>query len=259
MEVLDSYIKSAPNSQNALDIFKGEWASKLPGDLSLLNAGQSPLFEDSRVTWAVEQLGGVESKTILELGPLEAGHTYMLEQLGAASITAVEANSRAYLKCLIVKEVIPLQKAHFMYGDCVEYLRTSPSKFDICWASGILYHMAKPAELISFIAKASDQVFIWTHYYDGDIIHNQPHLSPRFTMQVASEYEGFNYTAYRQEYQVALEYAGYCGGSNAFSNWMSRADIISCLTYFGLTDIRINFDQPETPHGPCFGIVAMRR
>ena len=89
MEIPDYYVKSAPSVQNTLDIFPGEWASKLPGDLSLLNAGQSGLFEDARITWAVEQLGGVTGQTILELGPLEAGHTYMLEKLGAASITAV--------------------------------------------------------------------------------------------------------------------------------------------------------------------------
>lgn len=258
MEILDSYIKSAPSSQNALNIFQGEWASRFPGNSSLLVAGTVPLFEDNRITWAVEQLKGVQGKDIIELGPLEAGHTYMLEKLGAASITAVEANSRAYLKCLIVKEVMGLQKAHFLYGDCVEHLRTTHKKFDVCLASGILYHMANPVELISLIAKASDQVFIWTHYYDGNIIHSQPHLSPKFTAQIATEYNGFNHTAYRQEYQVALEYAGFCGGSSAFSHWLSREDILSCLKYFGLTDIHVNFEQLDHANGPCFALVAMR-
>jgi hypothetical protein len=257
MEVLDYYIKSAPSSQNALDIFKGEWASMFPGNASLA-AGIVPLFEDNRVAWAIEQLKGVQNKHIIELGPLEAGHTYMLEKHGAASITAIEANSRAYLKCLIVKEVMELQKAHFLSGDCVEYLRTSQRKFDVCLASGILYHMANPVELISLIAKASDQVFIWTHYYDGDIIHTQPHLSPKFPAQVATEYEGFKHRLYRQEYQIALDYAGFCGGSSAFSHWLSREDILSCLKYFGLTEIQINFEQVDHANGPCFALVAMR-
>ncbi|WP_228042676.1 MULTISPECIES: hypothetical protein [unclassified Tychonema] len=84
MEIIDYYVKSAPSVQNALDIFQGEWASKLPGDLSLLNAGQSGLFDDARITWAVEQLGEIKGKNILELGPLEAGHTYMLEITGSS-------------------------------------------------------------------------------------------------------------------------------------------------------------------------------
>lgn len=81
MEVLDYYIKSAPSSQNALDIFKGEWASMFPANASLV-AGTIPLFEDNRIAWAIEQLRGVQSKHIVELGPLEAGHTYMLEKHG---------------------------------------------------------------------------------------------------------------------------------------------------------------------------------
>ncbi|MDB9512757.1 class I SAM-dependent methyltransferase [Kamptonema animale CS-326] len=262
MEILDYYVKSAPSVQNALDIFQGEWASKLPGNLSLLSAGQSGLFEDARITWAIEQLGGVAGQTILELGPLEAGHTYMLEQLGAASITAVEASTRAYLKCLIVKEVVVLRNAHFLCGDCVEYLRSNPAKFDTAFASGILYHMTNPAELIGLIAKVSDRVFIWTHYYDEDIIRSNTYLSQRFPEKTAAEYQGFKHTLHRQEYaeyKGEVKATGFCGGSSRFSNWMTREDIISCLNYFGLSDIRINFDQPHTPHGPCFALVAMRQ
>lgn len=223
-----------------------------------LAAGTVPLFEDGRIAWAIDKFNGVQNKHIVELGPLEAGHTYMLEKQGAASITGIEANSRAYLKCLIVKEVMGLQKAHFLYGDCVEYLRTNSSKFDVCLASGILYHMANPVELISLLAKAANQVFIWTHYYDGDIIHRHPGLSPKFPAQVNTEYEGFKYTAYRQEYQAALDYAGFCGGSNAFSHWLSREDILSCLKYFGLTEIQVNFEQPDHINGPSFAIIASK-
>ncbi|WP_228042675.1 MULTISPECIES: hypothetical protein [unclassified Tychonema] len=155
-----------------------------------------------------------------------------------------------------------LHNSHFLCGDCVEYLRSNPGKFDTCFASGILYHMTNPAELIGLIAQVSDRVFIWTHYYDENIIRSTPYLSPRFAEKTAAEYQGFKHMLYRQEYgeyKGEVKAAGFCGGSSRFSNWMSREDIMSCLTYFGLTDIRINFDQPHTPHGPCFALVAMRR
>lgn len=88
--------------------------------------------------------------TVLELGPLEAGHTYMLEKMGARSIVAVEANSRAYLKCLIVKELFELKRAKFLLGDFVAYLKNNTRHFDLCLASGVLYHMQNPAELLFF-------------------------------------------------------------------------------------------------------------
>src|SRR6058998_2055014 len=98
MSILDYYVKSIPSEQNALDIFKGEWSSSLPPEKGLQTGGVAALFQDGRVKWAVEQFGGVEGQTILELGPLEGAHTYMLEKMGAASVTAIEANTRAYLK-----------------------------------------------------------------------------------------------------------------------------------------------------------------
>jgi hypothetical protein len=111
-DILDQYAASAPSPQNAIDIFEGEWASQLPDPT--LRAGSITLFDDYRIKWFAEHLGGFQNKTVLELGPLEAGHTYMLERLGAASILAIEANTRAFLKCLIVKELFDLRRARFL-------------------------------------------------------------------------------------------------------------------------------------------------
>jgi hypothetical protein len=260
MSILDQYVKLRPTPQNALDIFKGEWASSLPGDFSALQAGQVPLFQDARILWSVEQVGGVEDKKILELGPLEAGHTYMMEKLGANSIMAVESNTRAYIKCLIIKELIGLKRCQFLCGDFVEYLRENPGNFDICIGSGVLYHMINPAELISLIAKVSNVVFMWTHYYNPDMFQIHPYLIPGFSEEgLSSEYEGFRHTLYRKEYlDNQLNSESFCGGNNPFANWMSREDILLCLQYFGFRDIAINFENPDHPHGSCFCVVAKK-
>jgi len=263
MNILDSCVKVGPTPQNALDIFKGEWSSKLPGSFSDLQAGTIPLFEDSRILWSVEQVGGeetVKGKKILELGPLEAGHTYMMETLGADSITAIESNTRAYLKCLIIKELLGLKRSQFLCGDFVEYLRTNPGKFDICLASGVLYHMVNPAELIFLISEVSDVVFMWTHYYSPEMFQTCPYLSPKFSSGIPTEYQGFKHTLYRQEYQNALliDNLSFCGGNNSFSNWMNREDLCLCLQYFGFRDIAISFEAPDHPHGSCFCVVAQK-
>jgi len=258
MDILDQYLHNAPSSQNCLDIFKGEWASKMPMDLSHLSAGVSTLFEDSRIHWIAEQFGGFENRKILELGPLEAGHTYMMERMGAASITAIEANTRAYLKCLVIKEILDLKCAHFLLGDFVEYLKQQPERFDICVASGVLYHMRNPVELLFLISQASERIFLWTHYYDAAILEEKPHIADRFTEQVVVEYQGFRHSLYRQEYREALGFSGFCGGSLPFSSWMERNDIISYLKLLGFADININFDHPDHPNGPCFAIAASR-
>jgi hypothetical protein len=259
--ILDQYVTSIPSAQNALDIFQNEWASKFPGSLAALRAGQIPTFEDIRISWAIEQLGGIRGQRVLELGPLEAGHTYMLEQAGAASIVAIEANSRAYLKCLIVKEILHLKRSEFLCGDFVAYLRTDAGRFDCCLASGVLYHMTNPVELISLIAKICDRVCLWTHYFDYKTISSNPTLVTKFHLDgVAAEYQGFQHTLYRQEYQAALDVPSFCGGSQPFSHWMSREDILAALRFFGFKNIAIcdSLDQLAHQNGPCFCLVAQR-
>ena len=66
-EISERYVTSAPSSQNALDIFSGEWSSRFPGALATLNAGTVPLFEDPRVAWALAELGDMSGKSVLEL------------------------------------------------------------------------------------------------------------------------------------------------------------------------------------------------
>lgn len=252
--ILDAYTSSAPHPQNAIDIFKGEWASKLPG----LQSGAAELFDDSRLTWADEQLSGFRGKHVLELGPLEAGHTYMMEKLGAESITSVESNSRAYLKCLIVKETFGLQRAKFLYGDFIEYLRSQDTKFDICFASGVLYHMRNPVELIDLACHVADKVYLWTHYYDRPTILANPTLTPKFPSNSESEYKGQKYTLYRYEYQAALNSKGFCGGSAPYSAWLAKNDILNSLRRFGFNNVEIAFDDLHHIHGPSFAVAAMR-
>jgi hypothetical protein len=121
--VIDLYISSAPSPQNALNIFEGEWSSALPEPFSYLKAGTSQLFNDKRIDWLADEIGGVANKSILELGPLEGGHTYMLEKLNASSIVAIESNTHAFLKSLIVKELFELKRARFLCGDFIAFLR----------------------------------------------------------------------------------------------------------------------------------------
>jgi hypothetical protein len=256
--ILDEYVRTAPDPQNALDIFHGEWSSRLPGELGRCVAGADNLFEDARIGWAAEQLGGLSGKTVLELGPLEGAHTYQVERLGAASITAIEANTRAYLRCLIVKELLNLQRARFECGDFVEYLRSRPPQVDVVIASGVLYHVPNPVEVLGLIAAITDRVFIWTHYYDAEVIAANSALAHKFTGSVAEAYQGFAHTLYRQEYGDTLDQDGFCGGSRPFSHWLSRADLLGALKHFGFNDIRLSFEAPQHFHGPAFALAALR-
>lgn len=251
------YIRAAPSAQNAIDIFAGRWFSQLP--LADTRAGDVALFEDPRIAWAISELGGLEGKTVLELGPLEGAHSYMLERAGAASIISIDANPEAFLKCLIVKEALGLARTHFLCGDFVEYLRHSPPQFDAGIASGVLYHLQDPVELIALLSRTAARLFLWTHYYDAAVIAANRRLASMFVGQSSSEREGFRHTLYRYEYWGSFGAKRYCGGSRPHAHWMRRDEILACLQHFGYNQITTNFEASEHVDGPAFALVARKR
>jgi SAM-dependent methyltransferase len=256
--ILESYVTSVPSPQNALDIFKGEWASHLPPPFAELHSGPLPLFDDPRISGFLSDIGGVTGKTVLELGPLEAGHSYMLDRAGAAHVTAVEANSRAFLKCLIVKELVGLPKVHFLCGDFMAYLRQPVGPFDVCVASGVLYHMQNPAELIQLLAeRCREHLFLWTHYYDRDLIEKSG-TAHKYPSQRRQSHNGFEHVLYVHEYQRALDQQSFCGGSAPTSCWMTKDDILRCLEFFGFQTIKTVRDHTDHPNGPAVTLYATR-
>lgn len=81
------------------------------------------------MTWAFERLGCVQDQTTLELGPLEGGHSYMLENAGAEPVVALENNINAFLRRLIVKEILGLEKVRFLRGDFRPFLASNGRQF----------------------------------------------------------------------------------------------------------------------------------
>jgi hypothetical protein len=258
MSALEQYVRSAPSPQNALDIFQGEWSSRLPEPFLECQAGPLPLFTDPRIYWGVAELGGVAGQTVLELGPLEGGHSYMLERLGAADVLAIEANTRAYLRCLVVKEILGLKRTRFLCGDFMEYFRSNRMRFDVAILSGVLYHLRNPVQLLAYAAETSERLLIWTHYHDQDAIAKNPDLARRFVEARTAEEAGFRHTLHVQAYGEALRLKNYCAGTAEYSCWLNRHDILAALRHLGFTDLRINFEQTVHPHGPSFAIAALR-
>ena len=253
---VDHYVTGAPDPRHLVDIFAGEWSSRLPPPFEAIPAGPLPVFDDPRVTWAIAALGGVEGRQVLEVGPLEGGHTWMLERAGAARVIAVEANARALLRCLIVKELVGLPRTTFLLGDAVAYLEASPPPFDAALAVGVLYHMTRPGRFLRALAAAAPRIFVWTCYYDP--LHPPPGSAGTITEACPSDDGGFPHTLYRVDY--ASDAAGnvFCGGTSAHACWMTRDDILACVRHAGLTEIEIAFDEPNNAYGASFGFVARR-
>ncbi|QIC06184.1 class I SAM-dependent methyltransferase [Brevibacillus sp. 7WMA2] len=256
---LDYYVKTAPSYQTATSIFKDEWISIFPAQYQV-EGGFAPLFEDARAIWAIDKLGGVAGKSVLELGPMEGAHSYLLEKKGnAASILGIEANTKCFLRCLVTKEVTNLQRVRYLCGDFVEFLKQTDQTFDVCFASGVLYHMVNPIMVLGLLKERCKKMYLWTHYFDENILQHSADYRLRFSgSQSASEY-GFAHTLYQHNYLQVLDSKLFIGGTLPFSNWLSRQDLLAGLNHVGFQIDAISFDDPIYPNGPALAIVASVR
>ena len=256
--ILDAYVGAAPSPQLAIDLFPGEWSSRFPEELGV-TAGAVPLFADDRITWLLEQTGDLTGRTVLELGPWEGGHTYQLGAAGA-SVTAIEANTRAYLKCLLAKELLGMTNCRFMLGNFVAYLQQPQhERFDMVLASGVLYHSTDPLRLLELMAGAADRLGLWTHYFEPEVVRSTPSVARHFGSEpLMARFRGREVALHRRDYLDALEWNGFCGGPEDHALWLERDDLLACLELLGFTDVRLGDDDPSHVNGPCLLVYAQR-
>lgn len=259
LAILGWYTKEPPSPANAINIFGGEWASKFPAPLQDLPAGEALLFEDARISWCIDQLGGVRGKTVLELGPLEGGHGYMLEAAGAASVLSIESNARSFLKCLIAKELLGMSRTSFVFGDFVPFLRAGGHRFDLSVASGVIYHLLDPVPVIADLCGATEEaILVWTHYFDEGEIAARPDLHRRFGERRRTVHGGHEYDLVEYRYLEALDHAGFCGGSAPTAAWLTRDGILDALRRHGFGATEIMDDDRRHVNGPAITLLARR-
>ena len=265
--VLDLYVREAPSPQTAIDAFAGAWASRFPDDVGV-RAGEADLFDDARVAWWLEQTGGIDGWHVVELGPLEGGHTARLEHAGA-SVTAIESNRHAFLKCLITKELLGLERSHFLLGDFLPWLEErgmgaraadpDVEPVDLVVASGVLYHAPDPLRLLAALAGVTDRLAIWTHYYDAEI-GARPEQRRLFDPEVGhGELAGVDVALHRRAYLEALDHDGFCGGPEDVAVWLERDDLLAVLDALGYDHIEVGADDRTHPQGANLLLYAERR
>lgn len=256
-QTLDEYVQKMPSHQNAIDILPG-WSQAFPDELGL-NAGIIHLHQDPRVAWALEKFGSVEGKKVLEIGPLEGGHTFMLDQQNPALLDAVEANKLCYLRCLVTKEIMKLRHANFYLGDCQMWLEERPDRYDLVVASGVLYHMKDPVRFLDAIERRADSLFLWTHYADDEAMPvGDPRRGAFVGESVVREHRGVSVRLHPRSYLGAWRDKAFCGGMNDLHHWIEKRSLLELLATYGFDDVEVWLDEPAHDYGPAFCLFARR-
>ncbi len=256
-EPFERYVAAPPHPQNAVDALPG-WRTALPPECGA-TAGTLGLAADTRIAWAISALGGIEGWRVLELGPLDGGHTAMLHRAGAARIDAVEANRLAFLRCLVSKELLRLDRARFHLGDFAAGLGSAEGRYDLVLASGVLYHMADPVALLVRLAGVTDRLYLWTHVMDSAAMGPRDPRRGPFTGRISEvRHAGLRLRLHERRYHGSERTAEFCGGPRDRHVWMERAGLIALLRGLGFDDIALGHDDPAAPGGPALSILARR-
>lgn len=238
------YEDRAPSHQNAIDLIPG-WSTMFPEELGL-HAGQLFVFNDKRISWAIDRFGDVAGREVLELGPLEGGHTTMLSKAGAR-VDAIEANQLAYIKCLITKEIMGIDNVRFFLGDFVAWLEQSQKTYDLIVASGVLYHMKEPLRLLKLLSERTNSLYLWTVFVDD------ANVRPAEVIP----FNNVEARLYRHSYGGRDH--KFCGGPLDHSNWMHRDDILAVLQSLGFTELSVTHEEKVGPGLlPSFSVFARR-
>ena len=215
-------------------------------------------YQDPRPRQAAAAFGSegrLDGMSILELGPLEGAHTYQLEQLGAQRVVAIESNGDAFQRCLVVKNMLALNRTTFLLGDCTRHLAASTDTYDMIFASGILYHMDDPAELIRLLAARTSKVFIWTHYYDAAFRYANGRPLPHKAVSYSKD--GLALSFYRLDYGSRFR-RDFLGGLLPQTHWLSLEGIFAALAFHGFATVRVIDDNRNGQRGPAVTLAASR-
>jgi len=156
-DVFDSYVSSVPRLQNAIDSLGG-WSCAFPPQCGVA-AGELEAFDDARIRWAIDCFGSLEGRSVLELAPGEAGHSFLLESAGAR-VDAIEPSREGFIRCLVAKEIMRLSRTRFWLGDMEGFLRETDKSYDFVVACDALLRFGDPLAAVALLARRADAVFI---------------------------------------------------------------------------------------------------
>jgi hypothetical protein len=235
----DRFVTAFPTDSTAFDLQAGAWKfdyEKLDRNGIIQNAKM-----DGRPRFCAETFSDFRNFKIIELGPSDGYNTLGMELEGAHDIVSIEANTAAFLRCLILKNAMGL-RAKFLLGDFLKYLDQPELSADLVYASGVLYHLRDPVEFLVRCGRVAPHLFLWSFYYDAEKVQKDPHERERFAADVNERHEvgGAMFTYHRRFYQAELAAdPKYQGGLKDYAYWLDLADLRQAIGLAGYEIIKV--------------------
>ena len=108
-------------------------------------------------------------RTILELGSLEGGQTFLLARCpGVEQVLAIEGRASNIEKANFVRSLLGITNVEFRQANLEQVNLTTFGQFDAVFCCGILYHLPEPWKLIQQAPQVAPRLFLWTVYAEDE-------------------------------------------------------------------------------------------
>ncbi len=211
--------------------------------------GIAPFYTGEQYFGPLDELNKVfplAGKRIIEFGPMEGAQTAGLVQLGAQSVTAIEARGGSFIKTMIARYCFNWNNVELVMDDFHNADREKYGEFDLAFAHGVYYHSFVPFFFLENLMSLSDSIFIGGYCTSDSVIPKPPTSSFQYTFETL-EYQG-------RKYEVKRIKIGntYNNAVNEYSYHFNRKDLLGFFQDRGY-ELTVLYDaDPVDPWGDWY-------
>jgi SAM-dependent methyltransferase len=173
---------------------------------------------------------------VLELGPLEGGHTFDLAARGY-DVLALEGRQDNLRRARFMQEALGVRNVEFRPADLETFELAHLGRFDACFCVGLLYHLPNPWFCLAQVARVTGRLFVWTHYARAE---EATQLGVIGVMGKSYPEHGL---------------ADPLSGLSESSFWADRAGVLRLMRQAGFDQIEV-IDEETHPAGPAIVLWA---
>jgi hypothetical protein len=212
---------------------RGPWITQFV--INGVPSGGDYQANDQRVLQFLERFPNVH--TILELGSLEGGHTFILaRQPGVERVLAIEGRLANIDKAKFIGSLLGVSNVQFKQANLEQLQLPSLGYFDAIFCCGLLYHLPEPWKLVSQAPLVAPSLFIWTVYAHED--------------EATIEIDGLRG---REYVEGGLDEP--LSGLSPKSFWLTLPSLLELLKRSGYGKIEV-LEKSQNPNGPAVSLAA---
>jgi len=213
---------------------RGPWITQFVID-GVPSGGDYQVVNDRRVQQFLERFPNV--RTILELGSLEGGHTFMLARHpGVERVLAIEGRLANIDRAKFIGSLLGVSNVQFKQANIEELQLPSLGRFDAIFCCGLLYHLPEPWKLISQTPLLAPSIFVWTVYAN----ENEANIQ-------IDDLRGREYIEGGVNEPLS--------GLSPKSIWLTLPSLLELLKRSGYGNIEV-IEKQQNPNGPAVSLVA---